>query len=117
MSRQYCDYLIDALSSWGKVSAKSMFGGFGLYYREKIFAIVVDDVLYFKVGDSNRRDYESAGSEQFSYEAAGGKKAVMSYWQVPADALEDQETLAEWAENAYQVAMQTAQKPKKKSKK
>ncbi len=51
MSSDFCDYVIDLLSSWAKVSAKAMFGGYGMYRQGQIFAIVVDDTLYFKVGD------------------------------------------------------------------
>jgi DNA transformation protein len=57
MSRDYCDYVVDLLSSWAKVSAKAMFGGYGMYRQGQIFAIVVDDTLYFKVGEAARRKY------------------------------------------------------------
>lgn len=105
MSRDYADYIIDLLSSWARVTAKAMFGGFGLYRQGQIFAIIVDDTLYFKVGDANRPDYEAAGSEPFTYEAKGKRKIAMSYWRVPEDVLEDAESLGAWAEKAYRVAL------------
>jgi DNA transformation protein len=43
----------------GKSYHKSMFGGFGVYRAGQIFAIVVEDLLYFKVDDTTRPDYES----------------------------------------------------------
>lgn len=104
MSRDYAEYVVDLLSPWARVTAKAMFGGFGLYRQGQIFAIIVDDTLYFKVGDSNRPDYEAAGSEPFTYEA-NGKKMVMSYWRVPEDILEDSETIGLWAERAFQEAL------------
>lgn len=115
MSREYCDHLIDILSPWGKVTAKSMFGGYGLYYKNLIFGIVDEDVPYFKVDDENRGDYEDAGMPAFSYEAKGGKRAVMSYWQVPLDVLEDSEMLAEWAEKAHKVTLRAEAKKAKKA--
>ena len=30
MSRDYCDYLIDQLAAWGTVTARRMFGGYGI---------------------------------------------------------------------------------------
>lgn len=50
MSRDYCDYAIDLLSPWAKVTARKMFGGYGIYRQGKMFAIIVDDTLYFKSG-------------------------------------------------------------------
>ncbi len=94
-----------------------MFGGFGVYRSGQIFAIVVEDMLYFKVDDTNRPDYEIAGSEPFTYEAKGGKRQSMAYWLVPPDILDDPEQLAQWAEKAYQVGLYaTKNKLKKKAK-
>lgn len=110
VSREYCEYLADMLSPWAKVNARAMFGGFGLYRGDRIFGIVVEDTLYFKVSASNRAVYETAGSEPFSYQAKG-RRVAMSYWQVPADVLDDAETLCQWAEKAYRVAVES--KPKR----
>lgn len=104
MSRDYCDYVIDLLSPWAPVTAKGMFGGYGMYRQGQIFAIVIDDTLYFKVGEKNRPDYESAGSSPFTY-VTKRKKIVMSYWRVPDEVLEDWEALPIWAEKAYQTAL------------
>lgn len=100
VSREYLDYIVDLLSAVGPVAAKRMFGGAGLYLRGLFFGLVADDVLYFKVDDSNRQDYRDAGSRPFkpfdTYE--------MGYYEVPADVLEDEEKLREWAGKAVQVA-------------
>ena len=86
MSQQYCDDIINMLEPWAQVTAKRMFGGWGLYRERQIFAIIADDRLYFKVDEHNRPDYEAAGSQPFTYNAKG-KRAVMSYWLVPAHVL------------------------------
>lgn len=112
MSREYCDYVVDLLSSWGPVSAKAMFGAYGLYRQGQMFAIVDDDTLYFKVGDDNRPDYEATGSSPLTYESKG-KQIALSYWRVPDEALDDPETLSEWAEKAYRVALAQRQRKKK----
>ena len=117
MSREFCEHIIDQLSPWAAITAKSMFGGFGVYRAGQIFAIIIEDTLYFKVDDTNRPDYESAGSEPFTYEAKGGKKHSLSYWQIPSEVMDDPEALAQWAEKAYQVGLRAAKnKPKKKAK-
>jgi DNA transformation protein len=100
VSREYLDYVVDLLSVAGTITARRMFGGAGLYLKGLFFALIADDVLYFKVDDSNRADYVAAGSEPFrpfsSYE--------MSYYEVPADVLEDEEKLRVWAEKALAAA-------------
>lgn len=104
MSRDYCDYVIDLLSSWGKVTARAMFGAYGLYREGRMFAIVDEDLLYFKVGNPNRSDYKAAGSSPLTYKSKG-KKIALSYWRVPDEVLEDEETLIAWAEKAYCVSL------------
>lgn len=113
MSREYCDHLIDLLDPFGVVTAKAMFGGYGLYRQGQIFGIVVEDAPYFKVNDANRAEYESAGSEPFTYEAKG-KRVTMSYWQVPLDILDDADVLCVWAEKAYRAARQSKTKKRRK---
>jgi TfoX/Sxy family transcriptional regulator of competence genes len=42
------DFILDQISGVGKVSAKKMFGEFGIYSGEKILALVCDDQLFVK---------------------------------------------------------------------
>lgn len=114
-SREYCDYVLDILSHIEGINARGMFGGFGLYKSGAMFALIADDVLYYKVGPTNKADYEDAGSEPFTY-SGKNKPIQMSYWQVPEDVLEDQDDLAEWTRKACEVALK-AKKFKPKSKK
>ncbi|MHB8846567.1 MAG: TfoX/Sxy family protein [Nitrospirota bacterium] len=100
VSNEYLVYIQDLLSVIGLVQAKRMFGGAGLYHQGLFFGLVADDVLYFKVDDSNKTDYEAAGSGPFR---PFGTYA-MSYYEVPADVLEDPDELASWARKAVEVA-------------
>jgi DNA transformation protein len=106
MSHDICDQVIVQLASWGSVTAKAMFGGYGLYYQAQIFAIVVDETLYFKVDAQTQPDYEAEGSKPFIYESQG-KYVSMSYWQVPLDTLDDEDILVLWAKKAYQAALRS----------
>lgn len=109
MSQSYVDYLVDLLSSWRRVTTKRIFGGHGLYADRQIFAILIEDVLYFKVDGSNRADYEAAGSEPFTYEAKG-KRISVSYWRVPVDVLEDESKLAAWAQKSCRASAKVKRK-------
>ena len=108
VSDEYLAYVADQLDRLGPVRTKRMFGGAGLYFESLFFAVVADDVLYFKVDDSNRSDYEAEGMEAFR--PFPEKSMVMGYYQVPIDVLENKETLKEWAEKALLVAERKADK-------
>lgn len=79
-----------------------MFGGVGIYSGELFFALIDDDILYFKVDDSNRPDFEARGMGPFRPYGPGGE--VMQYYQVPEEVLEDFEALRAWADKALAVA-------------
>ena len=103
----FADYVVkDLLSEFKGVRARAMFGGHGIFKEDTMFAIIVDDELYYKVGDSNRRDFEKLGSEPFTYKSKGRKKPVtMSYWKLPAEVMDDLQMLSEWTDKAMQVAI------------
>ncbi len=82
-----------------------------------MFALIIDETLYFKVDGSTRPAFEQAGSTPFVYYAKG-KLVALSYWQVPPDLFEDSEQLGQWAQKAWQVALRAqALKPVSKTKK
>lgn len=82
--------------------ARNMFGGVGVYCGDLFFALMDDDVLYFKVDDVNRRRFEERGMGPFRPGGEAGE--VMQYYEVPAEVLEDAEALAPWATGAIEVA-------------
>lgn len=82
--------------------ARNMFGGVGLYSGDLFFALMDDDALYFKVDDTTRARFEERGMGPFRPGGESGE--VMQYYEVPAEVLEDAETLAPWAADAVEVA-------------
>jgi len=110
---EFIQFLLEILGPLGDISACPMFGGYAIRKKRFPFALVMDDRVYFKVDDSNRKDYERAGSKPFTY-MARGKEIVVSNWEVPVDILEDDDKLLKWAEKSYDISV-TA-KAKKRSK-
>ena len=108
VSDEYLTYALDQLGGLGPVQARRMFGGAGVYCGRAMFGLVADDVLYLKVDDSNRADFEEAGAEPFR--PFPDKSEVMSYYEVPADVLESKDELAEWAQKALSVALRKRKK-------
>ena len=108
---EFLTFALEQLGGVGPVQAKRMFGGAGIYCRGVMFALVADDVLYLKVDDSNRADFEEAGAEPFRpYPDKAGKAMVMSYYEAPADILEARDCLTSWAQQALDVAMRKKKK-------
>ena len=93
--------------------ARRMFGGVGLYSGELFFAIVAFDRLWFKVDDSNRADYEARGMGPF--QPFPDRPTAMSYFEVPADLLDDAEELRVWAMRSVAAARRSKKLPTKKS--
>jgi DNA transformation protein and related proteins len=106
VSDSYKRFVLDQLEELGDVTPRSMFGGVGLYHRDVFFGIVAGDVLYLKVDDATRGDYERAGMGPFRpYPERGG---TMQYYAVPLDVLENAGELAQWATRAIDVAKRAA---------
>jgi DNA transformation protein and related proteins len=114
VSANYLQYVLDQLASLGRVTPRRMFGAVGLYCEEHFFAIIDNDTLFFKVDDSNRPDYESRGMAAFR-PYADRPEVSMTYFEVPADALEDSAELIQWGRRSVAVARRAPKsKPKKK---
>ena len=113
VSREYLDYVHDQLSGLGGVSSRRMFGGAGLYCDEFFFALIDDDTLYLRVNDDNRADFTVRGMGQFR-PYADRPELSMSYYEAPADVLEDAAALVAWARRSVAAAM-VALKPATKA--
>ena len=105
VSEEYRNYILERLECVGEVTARKMFGGLGLYLDGVFFALAADNILYFKVDDINLPDYEARGTGPFK--PFGENSYSMSYYEVPAEILEDDEALAIWANKAYDAALRS----------
>ncbi|MCJ7729482.1 MAG: TfoX/Sxy family protein, partial [Sedimentisphaerales bacterium] len=79
-------------------------GGAGLYCDGTMFGLIADDVAYLKVDDSNREDFVKAGASPFNPYPDKVKATVMSYYEIPADVIENPTVLTEWAERSLAIA-------------
>jgi DNA transformation protein len=100
----FVDHVLDLLSAWGGVSARKMFGGYGFYKQGAMFALVAEDVLYFKVDARNKPLFQQLGMLPFTYDGKG-KPVEMPYWETPPDALDDGAALIDFARGALDAAL------------
>ena len=113
VSNDFREFVLEQLGRVVPVDWKRMFGGVGLYADGTFFALLDDDILYFKVGDANRADFEAAGSRAFSPYKDG--RSSMNYFELPVHVLEDRELLRVWTEKAVAVALEAAAKKGRKT--
>ena len=97
------DFVLDQLSGLPDVRAKAMFGGHGLYQADRFFGILMDGRLYFKADEKSRTAYLERGMGPFVYEKAR-RTLTMSYFEVPAEVLENREELMAWTNRAIQAS-------------
>ncbi len=62
---EFLAYVLEVMAPWAPVSARRMFGGYGLYREAQMFAIVMDDTLYLKTDATSRDRFIAAGSSAF----------------------------------------------------
>jgi DNA transformation protein len=111
VSESYRVFVLEQLGRVALVSAKSTFGGVGLYAEGLFFALIAEDRLYFKVDDTTRPEFDRLGMEPFR---PFGEDSAMGYYEVPADVVEDSVQLGPWMTKAIDVAARA--KGRKKSK-
>lgn len=102
VSAGFRDFVLDQLAGMRDLRPQPMFGGIGLYAGDIFFGIIAADVLYFKIDDTTRPDYEAGGSHPFA--PFPGRPTTMGYYSVPTSILEDPAALAKWALRAVRAA-------------
>jgi len=98
------DHALELLAPLGAARAQRMFGGWGLYLDDLFVAIIVGDRLCLKTDAQTAPRFEAAGCAPWIHEAKG-KRVPMSYWTVPADAMESPAAMRPWARLAIEAAL------------
>ena len=98
----FVDHVCELLAPLGDVRPRAMFGGHGIYVDDVFCAIVAFDTLYFKVDDGNRADFVALGCGPFK--PFEDKATVMSYYEVPAEVVDDRRAMVDWGRKAIEAA-------------
>ena len=93
------DFILDQLQELDGVEARRMFGGHGLYQDITFFGIIHKGRLYFKIDKATVKEYRKRKMKPFRPNAT---QTLKSYYQVPAEILEDADGLCRWAVQAIQ---------------
>jgi DNA transformation protein len=112
---EFVNHVVETMRLLGPVEARAMFGGWGLYQGGLFFALVAREILYLKVDDESRADFQCRGLEPWVYAVKDGEKSVaMSYYQAPEESLESPAQMEPWARLAYGAALRAAARKKNK---
>jgi DNA transformation protein len=101
---EFVDYVVELMAGWSAITARKMFGGYGLYREGVMFALIADDELFFKVDSESVGRFERADCRPFVY-ARQHRAVQMSYWSAPEASLESPAEMIMWCQTAYGAAL------------
>jgi len=115
-SAEFLEFITEQLENFGPVAVKRMFGGAGVFREGLMFGLIADEVLYLKIDETTKPDFEAEGTSPFMF-SKDGKAMEMAYWRLPERLYDDADELTEWAHRAFEVALRAdAKKPRKQQK-
>ena len=104
MSTEFISYLHEVFAPFGTIQTRRMFGGFGIYHQNLMFALVIHETLYLKADDISKPVFVQLCLPPFEYPRQG-KTIKLSYYQAPDEIFEDFEQATIWARRAYDAAV------------
>ncbi|HEY7872226.1 MAG TPA: TfoX/Sxy family protein [Rudaea sp.] len=99
-------FVLDQLARVPALSSAPFFGGTGLRSGASFFGVIFGGTLYFSTSPATREEYQKLGSRCFSYAKKDGKVQDTKLFEVPAEVLDDAETLLIWANRAIAASAQ-----------
>lgn len=110
---QFVETVIQHLSPFGSITARKMFGGYGVYKDGVIIALIADDIIYLKASPETEPYFELFGSKPFVYEGKN-RPVKMSYWEVVPQVWDSHALLHKWVTLAYETSIASNAKKAKR---
>jgi DNA transformation protein and related proteins len=102
-SSTFVEHALDLVSGVGRVEARRMFGGHGVFSRGVMFGLLDDDELFLRVDGETEGRFADAGCRRWVY--PGNTALSMSYFRPPDEAHEDPEAMEPWARLGLEAAL------------
>jgi len=102
--QEFVDFIVDQIENAGEITAKKMFGEYGIWSDGKIFALICDNKLFIKPTETGRvfiKDVVEAPPYP------GAKSSFL---------IEDQIDDREWISNLVRITLKELPNPKPKAK-
>ena len=103
--KEFVDFVVDQIENAGEITAKKMFGEYGIFSDRKIFALICNNKLFIKPTVSGR-EFIKKVVESPPYEGAK-----------PSFLIEDNIEDREWLSNLVRITVKELPEPKPKKKK
>jgi TfoX/Sxy family transcriptional regulator of competence genes len=103
--QKFVDFIVEQMDIPEKISSKKMFGEYGLYFEDKMFALVCDNKLYIKPTISGK-DYITDVIEESPYPGAK-----------PCFLIEEKLDDKVWLKKLVEITVKELPEPKPKKKK
>lgn len=104
-NQEYVDYVVDQIENAGVITAKKMFGEYGVFSDGKIFALICDNKLFVKPTEGGR---EFIGKVVEAPPYPGAK---------PSFLIEDKVEDRDWISQLVSITVAELPEPKPKKKK
>ncbi|WCE28559.1 TfoX/Sxy family DNA transformation protein [Vibrio sp. SCSIO 43137] len=88
---------------FGKVKSRSMFGGFGIFVDETMFALVVNNSLHIRAHKASAEKYKAAGYTPYVYKKRGFP-VVTKYFALPDEIWNNTDQILSIATEALEYA-------------
>jgi len=105
------EWLLEVLGALPELSIRRMFGGAGIYSGEKMFGVLHQQRVYLKTDEHTRPSFEKLGSEALRVRSGN---VLTSYYELPAEVLDDEQEFVSWARQAIDVAARQPERPRKR---
>lgn len=89
----------------GRVKSRSMFGGFGIFVDDTMFALAVNDKLHIRADDLSTSRFKEQGYEPYIYKKRGFP-VVTKYFALPDNCWENPSLILRDAAVALEIAKQ-----------
>ncbi|SED19184.1 Transcriptional regulator of competence genes, TfoX/Sxy family [Rhizobiales bacterium GAS191] len=97
--------IANQLGSLGTITVSRFFGGAALLADGVQFAFVIKGSLYLRVDEESRPAFEALGAAPFSYAGRSKSVTVASYYEAPAEIVDDADELLRFAARSRQAAL------------
>ena len=87
----------------GKVKSRSMFGGFGIFVDDTMFALAVNSKLHIRTNPVTVATFKKNGFKPYVYKKRGFP-VVTKYFALPEDSWDDSELILNYARSALDYA-------------
>jgi len=103
----FVEHLHEVFADFGPISAKRMFGGWGVYHDGLMFALVVDDTLYLKADAEDLDAFTALGLGPFEHRTKD-RVTRMPYYRAPDGIIDDRAQAAHWARQSASIIVPTS---------